>query len=77
MMGYYGNFMGGFGLLGPLVMIVFWGLIIGAVIMLIRWSGGQSACCHGKSKVLDILKERYARGEIDKKEYEDKKKDLA
>ncbi len=83
MMGYYGNYLGGFGLFGPLMMIIFWGLIIWAIVALIRWNGGRAGCCghgdngHGGGKALDILKERYAKGEIKKEEYEQKKKDLA
>ena len=84
-MGYYGDYIGGFGLIGPLFMIIFWVLIIWAIVALVRRSGGHSAgCCgghdteHGSDgKALDILKERYAKGEINKEEYEQKKKDLA
>lgn len=81
MMGYYNNFIGGFGLFGPLFMIIFWGLIIWVVVMLVRGSSHSGHCCRssdsdGKGKALDILKERYAKGEIKKDEYEQKKKDL-
>lgn len=79
MMGYYNNFLGGYGLFGPLFMIIFWGLIIWVIVRLVK-GGGHSGCCgHGDdsgSKVLAILKERYAKGEIDKKEFEQKKKEL-
>ena len=81
MMGYGGwnNMMGGwggFGILGWLSMLIFWVLIILGVVALIRYlvrSGQQSK--EDKSP-LDILKERYAKGEVNKKEFEEKKKDL-
>ena len=67
--------MGGFGLLGWIPMLLFWILLILGVIALFRYldrSGQQQ-----DSKIpLDILKERYARGDIDKKEFEEKKKDI-
>ncbi|MDP2736870.1 MAG: SHOCT domain-containing protein [bacterium] len=80
MMGYYNDYIGGFGLFGPLFMIIFWGLIIWVIVALVRGSGHSGGCCRsGDSgdKALDILKERYAKGEIKKEEYEQKKKDLS
>ncbi len=56
-----------------IMMFVFWVLIILALVAIIR--GGFGA--HAKeSSALDILKERYARGEIDKLEFDQKKNDL-
>ncbi len=69
----------GWGWFMPIFMILFWGLIIWAVVALVsglaRQDGSKSAGGRGDS-ALEILKERYARGEINKKEYEEKKKDL-
>src|SRR3989338_2799570 len=70
MMGYSG--WGGF---GWIIMIVFWVLIILGVVALVRYLG-RSGQQQDHRTPLDILKERYARGEINKKEFEEKKKDL-
>jgi putative membrane protein len=72
----------GWGLLswfGPFMMMIFWIAIILAIIFFIRWlsfstrAGGTSK---PEDSALDILKKRYARGEINKEEFEEKKKDL-
>ena len=77
MWGYDYNLMGWGG--GMFVfMILFWALVIIAIAALIKWLSGQSSQPQPKDsgRALEILKERYARGEIDKKEFDEKKKDL-
>lgn len=64
----------GFGMM--LMMIVFWVLIIVAVVLGIRWLIGQGKTSKSDS-ALEILRQRYARGEINKEEFETKRKDLA
>lgn len=63
------------GLFGPIFMIVFWAVIIYLIVRLIQ-NGGKWDKKDSENKALDILKERYARGEIDKKEFEERKKDI-
>ncbi len=73
--------MGGWGMgwLGVIFMVVFWVLVIVGLVFLIRWliQNTRSAKSEGGSRALDILKERYARGEIDRTEFEAKKKGIA
>jgi putative membrane protein len=66
--------MGGFGM-G--FMGIFWIAIL-ALIAVLVWQYLKHDRGRGASKdsPLDILKQRYARGEIDKKEYEEKKRGL-
>ena len=62
--------------MGWIFMLIFWGLIVFGLILLIRWLIGMTKTVKSEESALDILKKRYARGEIDKEKYEQKKRDL-
>lgn len=65
----------GMGIGGMLMMLVFWALIIAGIVMLIGWLGKKDFAGRGET-ALDILKKRYAQGEITKDEFDRMKKDL-
>lgn len=82
MMGYYS-----FSPFGFVINVIFWILFVVLIVILIRWiivglGGGRhmSSWRNGQegreNSAMDILKERYAKGEIKKEEFEEKKKDL-
>ncbi|SRR6266571_3350899 len=60
-----------------LMMLVFWGVVIVGIVLAIRWLMTQSRDPRMTDSALDILRQRYARGDISKEEFEAKKKDLA
>lgn len=69
--------MGGYGGgLGWLWMVLFWVLLIVAIVALVRWLFISSVERPKQRTAMDILEERYARGEIDRDEFEQKKRDL-
>ncbi len=63
---------------GTLHMLLYWGVIILVIALLVKWLFGKSSDVRvsGGKTALDILKARYARGEINKEEFEQKKRDL-
>lgn len=64
--------------MGWIPMILFWVLIIFGIAALVRWFGvpwGERRDMPRKTP-LEILQERYARGEIERDEYEQKRRDL-
>ena len=59
-----------------LMMLLFWAVLITGTVFGIRWLVAQGRA-PGKDTALEILRERYARGEINRDEFEARKRDLA
>ncbi len=89
--GYYGN-MFGWSPFGGILSVIIWIIIVAVIIGIIRsilWGGRWNSRwdrgyrwgnnrwrSSNSSGALDVLNERYAKGEITKEEYEAKKKDI-
>lgn len=74
MMGSYGG--GWWWMLIPMVLVP--ALVIWAIVALVRgtgWTGGHSSSESGDS-AMEVLRKRYARGDISKQEFEEKRRDL-
>jgi putative membrane protein len=76
--GAMGGFGMGFGILGFFIMVLFWGLVIAGIVFAVRWifSSGAVKSSPGHEAPVEILKRRYARGEIDRQEFVTRKQEL-
>ena len=78
MNGDWGSGWMGMGFGGGLLMLLFWGLAIVGFVALVRWiiSWNEPGRGEREPDALDILKRRYASGEIDQKTYQEMKREL-
>src|SRR5439155_555253 len=60
---------------GGMVMLLFWGMVIAGLVVGIRWLVTQGRAS-GPDFAMQILRERYARGDIGREEFEAKRRDL-
>jgi len=66
---------GAWGVAMMAMMLLFWGVVIVGIVLGIRWLMGQGPQSQ-QDAAMDILRQRYARGEITKEEFDSRKRDL-
>ena len=66
---------GGFMALGGSWMVLWWILIIVGIVAFVRWIGRTDSPRQNQG-ALEIIQERYARGEIDQQEFQKKMREL-
>lgn len=62
---------------GSFMMVVFWALVIAAVVLVVRLFIGRAHSGRDqtpRNSALEILRESYARGELDREEFEERKR---
>lgn len=69
----YGESFMGYGLLGGVLMILFWAALIYLIVWIVRVAEHKNA---SHKKPTEYLKERYAKGEITKEEFDSVRKDI-
>ncbi|OGW18477.1 MAG: hypothetical protein A2X56_09595 [Nitrospirae bacterium GWC2_57_13] len=75
---WWGNGLFHGGLFGPVVGFIIWGLVLfGIVLVLSRLFNHPARATGVQDAPLDILKRRYAAGDIDSLEFEKRKRDLS
>lgn len=73
----WGYYYGPMHFFGGLAMVLWWILVVWAVIAFIKWvRRGATRRMFYADPALDLLRERFAKGEIDKKEFEERKAEL-
>lgn len=76
----WGDGMGGFGMMfGFIFMLIIIAALVAGTILILRQIGvgGSAHGMGGRNDALDILKQRYAKGEIDSKEFEERRRLLS
>jgi len=61
---------------GGILILLFWILVIVGLVLLIKYLWEGSGAKGQTESALEVLKKRYARGEITKEEFDEKKKDI-
>lgn len=78
--GYYGHMgmMGGGWFMGPIMMLIFFALLVGAVVLVVRLLGRGFGSSTGaeSDRALYVLRERFANGDINEEEFEKRKRIL-
>jgi putative membrane protein len=74
MMGWGGGW--GWSWFGIVHMVLWWFLIILGIVVLAKWLFGGGGRGAESDRALTILRERFARGEIDKQEFDARRRDL-
>lgn len=78
-LGRWADCIGNYGMIGGILMFIFWIAVILVVIWLIKMiigKHGRDTMATSHKSALDILKERYAKGEITKEQFDMMKKDI-
>lgn len=71
--GMYGGWGSPFAWIGPVMMVLFWIAIVVAIVFAVRYFVRQAHRTGQDSTAMEILKTRYAKGEISKEEFEEKR----